>query len=453
MRKQSLRAFLSDLEQTGELHRVRRAVDPKFELGAVLDLRRSGPAQRFETVAGSEFPVVGNVLNSRDRIARAFGVPRSELQDFMLHALRSPVAPVMTGSAPAQEVVHEHAIDLPKLLPASHWFERESGAYITAGIIVAKDPETGRRNVSIARLRLDGGGAVMAGIAKNHHLNLLAEKARALGRKLPIAVAIGNHPAVMIGSQMYLELGDDEYDVIGGLLGEPLRLVKCRTVDLEVPAEAEIVLEGEIDAAASVAEGPVSEFHGFYVDYGPGTGGRIHCVTHRKDAIYQTILPGFAPEHCLLGAVAIETVVFRALQRAIPAVRRVLVTDGGMGRLHAVISMHRPRPGEGKRAIALAMGQVNLLKLIIVVEDDIDPEDWTQMEWSLAARFRAHEDMLVLPGMKADRCDPVHDDLLVTKIGMVAATRLGDGAAGSRAEFCRVPADLLRSVRENLDKY
>lgn len=453
MNRQSLRAFLDDLERTGDLHRVQRAVDSKFELGAVLSLRGSGPAQRFEKVAGSGFPVVGNILNSRDRIARAFGVPRGELHDFVLRALRAPIAPVMVERAPAQDLVHDKDIDLPKLLPASHWFERESGSYITAGVIVAKDPETGRRNVSIARLRLDGGGAVMVGIAKNHHLNLLAEKAKALGRRLPIAVTIGNHPAVMIGSQMYLGLGDDEYDVVGGLLGEPLQLAKCRTVDLEVPAEAEIVLEGEIDAAAPVAEGPVSEFHGFYVDYGPGTGGRIHCVTHRKDAIYQTILPGFAPEHCLLGAVAIEAVVSQALQRAIPAVRRVLVTDGGMGRLHAVISMHRPRRGEGKRAILLAMGHVNLLKLVIVVEDDIDPEDWTRVEWSLAARLRGDEDMVVLPGMRADRCDPVHDDLLVTKIGMVAATRPGDGEAGSRAEFCEVPADLLQRVRKELDSY
>jgi UbiD family decarboxylase len=451
--RQSLRAFLDELERHGDLHRVRREVNAKFELGAVLSLRRNGPAQLFEKVAGSDLPVVGNVLNSRERIARAFGVPHSGLHDFVLQALHKPVAPVLVESAPVQEVVRANGIELPQLLPASHWFERESGPYVTAGVIIAKDPETARRNVSIARLRLDGGGAVMAGIAKNHHLNLLAEKAGALGRRLPIAVAIGNHPAVMIGSQMYLGLGDDEYDVIGGLLSEPLRLVKCKTVDLEVPAEAEIVLEGEIDAAALVGEGPVSEFHGFYVDYGPGTGGRIHCVTHRRDAIYQTILPGYAPEHCLLGAVAIEAVVAQALQRAIPAVRRVLVTDGGMGRLHAIIVMHRPRPGEGKRAITLAMGQVNLLKLVIVVEDDIDPEDWRQVEWSLAARFRGDDDLLVLPGMKADRCDPVHKDLLVTKIGMVAASRPGDGEAGSRSEFCAVPAEVLQKVRAELDRY
>ena len=159
----------------------------------------------------------------------------------------------------------------------------------------------------------------MAGIAHNHHLYRLAEKAKALGRPLEIAVAIGNHAAVLLASQMYVDLGDDEFAIAGALLREPLRLVTCRTVDLEVPAEAEIVLEGELRAGELIEEGPVSEFPGFYVSYGPGLAVEIGCVTHRTDAVYQAILPGFAPEHCLLGAVAIEAVLCHALQRAIPA--------------------------------------------------------------------------------------------------------------------------------------
>lgn len=454
LRSQALRDFLTELERAGALHRVSRAADARFEIAAVLMEGAEGPAQYFESVRGHAIPVVGNVFNSRARLARALGVERSALHEVMLAALRNPIAPVLqSGPAPVQEVVHDGPIDLAALLPVPTWFERESGAYITAGVIIAKDPQTGRRNISIARLRLDGGGRVMAGIAKNHHLNLLAEKAKALGRALPIAVAIGNSAQVLLGSQMYLGLGDDEYDVAGGLLGEPLRLARCRTVDLEVPADAEIVLEGELSAEQPVEEGPVSEFHGFYVDYGPGIAGRITAVTHRRNPIFQAILPGYAPEHCLLGAVAIEAVAFHALERAIPAVRRVFVTDGGMGRLHAIIVMHRPRPGEGKRAILLAMGQVNLFKLVIVVEDDIDPEDWKAVEWSLAARFRGHEDLIVLPGIKADRCDPVHENLLITKIGMVAATRPGDGEPGSRSEFARPPMDILERVKRTIGEY
>ncbi|HWL30766.1 MAG TPA: UbiD family decarboxylase [Xanthobacteraceae bacterium] len=450
---QSMRGFMAALEASGDLHQVTRTVDPRFEIASVLALREHGPAQLFADVAGHAMPVVGNLFNSRERFARALGVPASELDARCLSALRNPVKPVIVDEAPVQEVVHQAPLDVGALMPVPHWFEKEAGPYITAGVIVAKDPETGRRNVSIARLRLEGGTKLMAGIAKNHHLAQIAEKARRMGRDLEIAVAIGNHAAVMLGSQLYLDLGDDEFDNAGALLGAPVELAKCRTVDVEVPAHAEIVIEGRLRPDELIEEGAVSEFPGFYVYYGPGIGMEVSCVTHRADAIYQAILPGFAAEHCLIGAVSIGTTLTRDLQRAIPAVRRVFVTEGGMGRLHAVITMHQPRLGEGKRAVLLAMGAVNLLKLVIVVEDDVDPEDWRQVEWSLAARFRGHEDLIVLPGVKADRCDPVHEDLIVTKIGMVATTRPGDGEPGGRSEFVRPPLDIYERVRNELDTY
>ena len=451
MTDQSMRGLIATLDAAGDLHRVSRAVDPKFELGAVLSLRDRGPAMLFETTG--TLPVIGNLLSSRKRFADGLGIAADQLDARCLTALTHSIKPAMVAAAPVQDVVMSENIDLATLLPVPTWFERETAPYITAGVIIAKDPETGRRNVSIARLRLEGGGRIMAGIAKNHHLFILAEKAKARGHKLEIAVAIGNHTAVLLGSQLYLGLGDDEYDNIGGLLGEPLQLVKCKTVDLEVPALAEIVLEGELDPADLIDEGPVSEFHGFYVNYGAGIGGTIRCVTHRKDAIYQAILPGYASEHCLLGGIAIGATLCQALQRMIPAVKRVLITEGGMGRLHAVISMHRPKLGEGKRAVLLAMGQVNLLKLVTVVDDDIDIENPREVEWALAARFRGHQDLVLIDGVKADRCDPVHDDLTVSKIGMIATTRPGDGEPLTRSELVGAPKDVLDRVRRDLDLY
>ena len=450
---QGLRGLIAALDETGDLHRVTRPVDRRFELGAVLSLRDRGRALLFENVVGSPMPVVGNLLTSRARFARALDVDERGLDDLCAAALATPIAPVLVADAPAQQVEHRTGIDLPTLLPVPTWFERETAPYVTAGVIVAKDPETGARNVSIARLRLEGGARIMAGIAKNHHLSLLAAKARARHRPLEIAVAIGNHAAVLLGSQFYLGLGEDEFGHIGGLLRAPLQIVRCKTVDLEVPAQADIVLEGYLDANDLIAEGPVSEFHGFYVNYGEAIGGAVTCVTHRRDAIFQAVLPGYASEHCLLGGLAIAATLRHALQRMIPSVRRVRVTEGGMGRLHAVISMDRPAGGEGKRAILLAMGQVNLLKLVTIVDDDIDIDDPRDVEWSLAARFRGSEDLIVIPAVKADRCDPVHDNLTVTKIGMVATTRPGDGEPGSRSEFSRPPAEILARVRRDLASY
>jgi 2,5-furandicarboxylate decarboxylase 1 len=450
---QSLRSTLSQLELAGDLQYVDRPVDPRYELGAVLSLRCHGPAQFLRQVKGYEMPVVGNILNSRERIAGSLGVERSQLQQALIDALDEGLEPLIVDDGPVQELVHERPVDVPAILPVPTWFERERGPYITAGVIVAKDPDSGRRNVSIARLRVEGGDRLLAGIAPTHHLSELLRRAQARGHALEIAVAIGNHPAVLVASQMYVALGHDEYDIAGRLLGEPLRLVACRTVDLEVPAEAEIVLEGTVHPDERIAEGPVSEFPGFYVDYGPGHAVRITALTQRHDALYQAILPGYAPEHCLLGGVAIGATTCRALRRALPNVRRVLITDGGMGRLHAIVTIHDPQPGEGKRAILLAMGQVNLLKLIIVVDDDVDPEDWTQVEWALAARMRGDRDILIIPGVKADRCEPLHEDLTVAKVGIVATTRPDDRAPGSKYELAQAPKVVLERVRRELDQY
>ena len=450
---QSFRGFLAHLEQRGDVQRVSRKVDPRFELASVLMLRDEGRAQIFENVAGYDTPVVAHVLNSRTRFADAFGIARAELDAHLQRALAHPIPPIIVPGGPAQECRHDAPFEVGRLLPVPHWFERERASYITAGVIVAKDPETGRRNVSIARLRLEGGTRLMAGIAPNHHLAILAGKAHARGKKLEIAVAIGNHPAVLLGSQMYVGLGEDELDIAGGLLGAPIELVKCRTIDVEVPAHAEIVIEALLDAGDQIEEGPVSEFHGFYVDYGNGIAAQVQCVSHREQPLFQAILPGYAAEHRLLGGIAVGATLTRDLRRIIPAVRRVFISDGGMGRMHAVISMHRPRIGEGKRAIILAMGQVNLFKQVIVVEDDIDPEDARMVEWSLAARFHGEEDMVILADMRADRCDPVAQDQLVTKIGMVATTRPGDGAPGTRSEFARPPEAVLAAVRRKLSTY
>lgn len=181
MGDQSFRGTLQLLDTWGELHTVNREVDPRFELGAVMSLRQNDKPQLFACVAGHAMEVAGNVMNSRARIARMLNTDSAGLPDRILEALTTQVAPVLVDAAPVQGVVHHEPLDLVALLPVPTWFEHETGPYITAGVIVAKDPETGRRNVSIARLRLDGGGRVMVGIAKNHHLNLLAEKARRLG--------------------------------------------------------------------------------------------------------------------------------------------------------------------------------------------------------------------------------------------------------------------------------
>jgi UbiD family decarboxylase len=407
----------------------------------------------FRNIIGWDIPVVANLLNTREKIAMSLGVTLKELQSKCSAAVDQGIRPEIISEGPVQEVVVSENIDILKLLPVPTWFERERGPYISAGVIVAKDPVAGRRNVAIARLSVEGGNLLMAGIARRHHFYELMQRAHAQGKPLEIAISIGNHPAVLIASQMEVELGDDEFDIAGGLLGEPLRLVPCRSVDLEVPAESEIVLEGTLHADELIEEGPVSEFHGFYENYGPGNAVYIKTVTFRTSPIYQAILPGYAPEHVQLGGVAIGVTTYRALKKVISCVREVLITEGGMGRLHAIVTMHKPKHGQGKRAIMVALGHTNLLKLVIAVDDDIDPEDWTQVEWAVAARMRGEEDIVILPRVTAAPCDPLERNGMVTKIGIVATTRPNDDMPEGRFGFARPPDGVMERVKRDLDLY
>ena len=356
--RQSLRGFLARLEAQGELLRIAEPVDPRFEVSAVLERVWDGPAVLFEFLEGSKLKLIGNVLNSETRFAHGLGVPRADLQSRIVDSIEHPLPSRLVKSGPCQEVAVE-APDLA-LLPIPHFFEGESGPYITAGAIVAEDSASKARNLSFARLKPLGGNRAFIGIAPNHHLAQLARAAAARGESLPIAVTIGNHPAVLTAAALYLGLGDDELEVAGALLGEPVEVVRCRTSALQVPAHCEIVLEGTLDAGELIEEGPVSEFHGLYETYGKGQVVTFQRMTRRRDAIYQAIQPGYHPEHVLIGGIAIAAGLARHLRRSIPCLHRVAVGLGGAGRLHAVVSLREPRPGDARKAMFAIWGAVNL---------------------------------------------------------------------------------------------
>lgn len=246
---QSLRSFLAKLEEDGQLLRIGEAVDPRFEISAYLNEIWDGPAVLFEKPAQGELPVVGNVLNSLARIATGLGTTPAGLQSKLVAAIERPLPSRLVEVGPCQDV----EIAEPDLnwLPIPTFFERETGPYITAGAIVTADNATGKRNLSFARLKPLGGNRAFIGIAPNHHLAVMARAAAARGEKLPIAVVIGNHPAVLMAAALYLGLGDDEMEVAGALLGEPVEVLRCRSHGLPVPAQAEIVLEGWIDWPSS----------------------------------------------------------------------------------------------------------------------------------------------------------------------------------------------------------
>ena len=441
--RQSMRAWLASLEDRGELRTIAAPVSLDYEIAACLAQSDRGPALRFERVTGHAMPVVGNLLNGVSWFAEAIGATQATLQSRIIAAIDKPLRPRITEAPPC----HQHVVidpDVARELPVPRFFEHETGPYVTAGAIVAKDSLTGRANLSIARLKPLGGNRAMVGIAPNHHLAVLARSARERGQKLDIAVTVGNHPAVLLAACLYLQLGEDELEVAGGLLGEPIEAARCLTTDLVVPAQCECVLEGTLDLNEEIEEGPVSEFHGLYEDYGNGVVATFSRLTRRTDAIFQVVLPGYHPEHCLMGGVAIAAGLARA---SVASVAQVAVGFGGAGRLHAVVALRDPRPGDARKVMFAVWAAVNLIKRVTVVDDDINPWDPEQVEWACATRMRPERDLIVIPGVRTDRSEPLDEAGVITKLGIDATRRAQDRADWRGAQ---PPADAIKKARELL---
>jgi 2,5-furandicarboxylate decarboxylase 1 len=420
---QSLRPWLAELADDGRLVEIAEALDPAAGLAARLVALDREPV-RIAHVHGSTLPIVANLLAGRELIAEALGVDSRGLGAHLQRALAAPLEPVVVAEAPCQEIT-EPDPDLARL-PIPRFFEHEGGPYITAGCIVTRDPGTGERNWSIARVRPLGGARALVGIAPNHHLAVAARAAREGGERLPIAVTIGNHPALMLAACLYLGRGEDELRIAGALLGEPVALARCAAVALEVPAECEIVLEGHLDIDDRIEEGPVSEFHGGYERYGQAATATFERLTRRRDAIYQVVLPGFHPEHALIGGVAIAAGLERALRRLVPSVHAVAVPESGAGRLAAVVALERHAAGEARAVAHAALEAVNLVKLVTVVDSDVDPWDDGAVAHAVATRVHFDRDLHVLPGMRADRAEPLERGGVIAKLAIDATRKAGD---------------------------
>ncbi len=426
--QQSIHPFLDALEKDGALLRVPKPVDREFELSAFLSAADAGPALLFEKVNGSALRVAGNLLNSRARIAQALGIGVADIVPRIHEAIRAPVKPAKVASGRVQDVV---VTDNPlAVLPVPRFFEREERHYITAGVILARDPQTGKGNASFARFAIHDGKTAMVGIAPNHHLALFSRRAAEAGKALEIAVVIGAHPAIQLAACLYLGVGDDELECAGSLLGAPVNVVKARTVDLMVPADAEIVLEGTIDARQPLEEGFVSEYHGMYESYGPGFRATFSALTHAKDAIYQAIEPGYHREHIYLGALPIAASLRSAIAAVVPNVRDVAVTEAGAGRTDIVVQLEAPRPGQARRAVFAAFAAVSLVKRVTVVDADIDPWDAVAVEWARVHRMKLERDLLLVPHSGTDRSEAMEDGGLVTKAGFDATAKAGDRVEG-----------------------
>jgi 2,5-furandicarboxylate decarboxylase 1 len=432
-----LRGFLDFLlrEHPDQVVYVDREVDPRFEVTALLaKLERQGrfPVVIFRNVRGSRLPVVTNVHASFARLAMALGLPATaSIPEFTAEYSRredQPIAPVTVSrdEAPVNQVIlRGDEVDLDEL-PLLTYHEKDAGAYATLGYAVMRDPDTGVRNAGIYRLMRQGRNEFGIQISETAHGHYILKKHQKHGEPTPVAVFIGHHPAVHLGCLSFAPFETDEFTFAGAMLGEPLRTVRCETLDLEVPADAEMVLECEILPDLRRPEAPFGEYPGTYGPQRINPVVRVNAILMRRDAMYQSSFVGH-PDNLLLSGVTRLSYILKTVRLASPTVKAVYVPPSGRCRYICYIAMNKLIEGDPKNAAMAAFAADPFLKFVVVVDDDVDILNDSDVLHAIATRVRADRDTFMVTYSRGSPLDPASYDPaagshLVTKVG-IDATR------------------------------
>ena len=379
----SFRSALARLASGNRILTLPRPVELHLELAAIMKKLDGGHALLFPKVRGHDVPVVGNLLSCRENCEAAFGVGFEGIRDLVGRALGDPIPPETVSPAPVQEVVHRSGIDVGRTLPALFHAPSDGGRYVTAGIVIVRDPQTGINNASYHRLQLLGPNRLGIKLDFGRHLRLAFERAQQRGEDLPVAVCLGadlalHLTAATMGSQMPETA--DELAVAGGLAGRPLRVARALSQDLLVPAEAEFILEGKVLAGEVALEGPFGEFIGYAAPAADAPILEVTALTHRTGPIYHAI-NGFGRETIMLRKYVLEASLLKVLRSSVPIVVDAEMTAGGLHRFHAVVQVRKESPqhnGLQRNAILASFGALKDLDLVTVVDEDIyirDPLD------------------------------------------------------------------------------
>jgi len=442
-----LRSFIAELEAQSpdDIARVSQPISARYEITALLtqlEKRKRFPLLICERVQGNDAPVVINAQASRRLMALALECAPEELAAKFSERQSKPIAPVEMINAPVHEVIRTgDEVDLSKVPILTH-YDVNAAPYITAGIVVAVDPDTEVRNTSYNRLMMAGKRELRIFMAVGRHLWTLHDKLERCNQPLPVAIVIGVHPLFSLGAQAFTPATEDEYAVIGGMMGEPLRLVKAKTVPIPVPADAEMIIEGQILPHVRRTEGPFGEFTGHAVSQDERPVIEVTAVTHRKNYIFQDVHAGYT-EHKLMGAVPREAALIKAVRQTVPTVKNVCMPVSGNCRFHAYISIAKRTPGQAKNAICAAIAADMLLKHVVIVDEDIDVFDEEQVLWAVSNRFQADKDLVVIANAQGSELDPSAGPGGVNAKMGLDATKPLDGFAPE----LRVPEEVMKKIR------
>jgi UbiD family decarboxylase len=406
-------------------------VSTEYELAGIIEALGEKTVF-FEKVKESSIPVVAGLVSSKDLIARALNINKGQLLHKLSSAIESPLPPEVMEKGECQEIV-EKDVDLTKL-PIMRYTEKDGGKYITSAVAIIRDPEFGSRNMCFHRLMLLDKNKFVARIVENRGTDTALKKA---GGELDIALCIGNSTAVLLAASTTLPMGVDELGMANAL--EKTELVKCKTIDLEIPRDCEIVLEGRI-TKEKTSEGPFLDTTGTIDRVRQQPVIEIKCVTHREKPIYQTLLPG-RNEHKFLMGMPKEPTIFNEVNKVCEC-KDVYITPGGCSWLHAVVQIKKKNPDDGKKAIAAAFEGHKSLKHCVVVDDDINIYDLNDVEWAIATRFQADKNAIILPNQLGSSLDPSGDltegkKATTCKMGLDATVPFGKTDKGFTKERYR----------------
>ena len=391
------RTFLEQLTKSGELTHINKEVSTEYEMAGVIEALGEKPVF-FEKPKGSSIPVVAGIVSSKKIISRALGIKKEQLLHKLSSAIEKPVPPTIVDKGECQEIIGKN-VDLSEL-PIMKYTEKDGGKYIPSAVAIVKDPALGR-NMAFHRLMLISKNRFVARIVENRGTDTALKNA---GGELEVALCIGNSTPVLLAAATSLPKDVDELGMANAL--EKTELVKCKTVNLEVPRNCEIVLEGRI-TKEKTSEGPFLDATGTIDKIRQQPIIEIKCVTHREKPIYQTLLPG-RNEHKFLMGMPKEPTIFNEVSK-ICQCKDVYITPGGCSWLHAVVQIKKKNTDDGKNAIVATFKGHKSLKHCVIVDDDIDIYDPHDVEWAIATRFQADKNAVVTPHQPGSSLDPSGD--------------------------------------------
>ena len=415
-----MKEFLKVLENDFKVINIEEEVSTKYEVTKILK-QYNKEVVIFENIKESDMGIISGICNTREKIANSISVTVPQITSRIVEATENPT-PIEKIEKVEKNFQTSMDADLTKL-PVPTYYKKDGGAYLTAGVIIAKDPETGIRNASIHRMLVNGKDMLGVRIVPRN-LYTYYKKAEEMEKPLEIAIAIGMNPATLLASCTSIPINADELEVANTFHNGEMKLVKCDTVDLEVP-DCEILLEGQILPHERAPEGPFVDLTDTYDVVRQEPVIKIKKMHYKEDTLYHAIMPA-GNEHKLLQGLPQEPRIYKAVQNTVPTVKNVVLTEGGCCWLHAAISIQKQTPGDGKNVIMAALAAHPSLKHCVVVDEDIDIFKGDDIEYAIATRVKGDEDILIIPGARGSSLDPrATPDGTTTKVG-VDATKLLD---------------------------